>query len=730
MIRRNLLSFLFFWLMVGAGASAQLYFASGSALPVIENGDTIPLPWAGGLNFCQFSSMDLDLDGQEDLLVFDRSGDRIVPMIREGNTWNYNPAPAHNFPVLKSWVLAVDYDGDGRKDLFSSRGNGIVVYRNTSGSSLSFTEMTPGTTLQTNYGLSDVNLYVLARDLPAIEDLDGDGDLDILTFVTSTQVEFHRNLSVENYGTRDSLVFELADGCWGNFNESSSSNTIDLGVTCKTNNTGGPQPTGIQQHAGSTLLALDLDADQDRELIIGDFQSDWLTQLTNGGSLANANMTAQDPFFPSYSMTAAVSSFPGAYFVDIDADGNRDLIVSPNLQNNASNLGSVWYYRNTSTDSTPYFDFQQNDFLQDRMIDLGEGAVPVFFDYTGDGLLDLFIGAFGRYDAWATFTPQFQFFENVGTNTAPTFLNDLSITGDYGTQVLPDGHSPAFGDLDGDGDADLLIGHQSGELSYFENTAGSGFAPAFSFQGTGFANIDVGNFAAPAMVDLDRDGLTDLVVGEQNGNLNYFRNTGSVGVPTFAQVTDTLGKINVSAAGSFGQGFSVPRFYDANGTWELFVGRELGTVFHCTDIDGNLSGAFTVQDTILTGADVGIRSAPAVGDLNSDGWPELVIGNYAGGVNLWMGIDPAVGEEEPIVEAGMYVTAYPNPAEEKLNLRVFGVLNVAVKWELWSMMGQRVKAGTMQGEEVQIGLADVESGVYVLLVKTAIQSQVLRLVVK
>ena len=729
MIRGNFLSFLFFFLLAGTSVPAQLYFAPSAAFPVIENGDTLPLAWAGGLNFCQFSSMDLDLDGQEDLLIFDRSGDRIVPMIRKANGWDYDPAPADNFPLLKSWVLAVDYDGDGRKDLFSSRGNGIVVYRNTSGTNLAFTEMTIGTTLQTNYGGSDVNLYVLARDLPALEDLDGDGDIDVLTFVTSTQVEFHRNLSMETYGHRDSLIFELADGCWGNFNESSSSNTIDLGVTCKTNSTGGIT-AGVQQHSGSTLLALDLDADQDRELIIGDFQSDWLTQLTNGGSLAAANMTAQDPLFPSYSTTVMVSSFPGAYFVDVNDDGDRDLLVSPNLQNNARNLGSVWYYENTSTDSTPYFEYVKNDFLQDQMIDLGEGAAPILFDYTGDGLLDLFVGAYGRYDAWATFTPLFRFYENIGTATAPIFKEDASITGDYGTQVLPDGHSPAFGDLDGDGDADILIGHQNGELSFFENTAATGNAPIYSFQSTGYSNIDVGSYAAPAMVDLDRDGLTDLVIGEQNGNLNYFRNTGAIGAPVFAQMTDSLGKINVSAVGSFGQGFSVPRFYDANGSWELFIGRELGTVYHCQNIDGNLSGAFTLADSALGNVDVGIRSAPAVGNLNGDAWPEMLIGNYGGGLQLWTGVDPAVGWSDINDNAGLYIKVFPNPATGWINLYVEGAVAGMVEWELRNVMGRLVGSGQQLGKRGIIEVSEYVAGMYVLTVKAAGQHKVVRVVVR
>ena len=611
----------------------------------------------------------------------------------------------------------MDYDGDGKKDLFSSRGNGIAVYRNTStGNVLTFTDITPGTTLQTDYSGSNVNLYVLARDLPALDDIDGDGDIDVLTFVTSTQVEFHRNLSVETFGHRDSLIFELGDGCWGNFTESSSSNTIDLGVSCKTHSTGGPVQNA-PQHSGSTLLTLDLDADQDRELIIGDFQSNWLTQLTNGGSLSSAHMTAQDPLFPSYSFSVDLSSFPAAFFVDVNFDGNRDLIVSPNLQNNAKNLNSVWFYENTATDSTPYFDLQQTDFLQDQMIDLGEGAVPILMDYNGDSLVDLFVASYGRYDAWATFTPLHRFFRNVGNATQPVFEEDTTISGDFGMQTLPDGQSPALGDLDGDGDVDLLIGHEEGEISFFENTAGVGVSPVFAYRGSNFENIDVGNYAAPALVDLDRDGLMDLVVGEQNGNLNYFRNTGSLGAPAFTQVSDSLGKVNVSPSGTFGQGFSVPRFFEVNGMWELMVGREAGTLLHYQNIDGNLGGPFALVDTFVAYADLGIRSAPAVAELNGDGWLDLVGGNYAGGVSLWLGIDPAVGREEEVLEERIKLKVWPNPVGEVLYVELGGKSRTNVEWKILDLFGRCLLRGEGAGKRLTINLESVSDGLYVVEVK-------------
>jgi hypothetical protein len=80
----------------------------------------------------------------------------------------------------------------------------------------------------------------------------------------------------------------------------------------------------------------------------------------------------------------------------------------------------------------------------------------------------------------------------------------------------------ALGDVDRDGDLDVIAGDEAaGKFHYFENT-GTATAPAF-VQRTGSANLldgeDVGLNSSPTFVDLDADGDADLVSGERNGAL-------------------------------------------------------------------------------------------------------------------------------------------------------------------------------------------------------------------
>jgi len=292
-----------------------------------------------------------------------------------------------------------------------------------------------------------------------------------------------------------------------------------------------------------------------------------MPMLINGGTSVNANssMISQDSLFPSYDIPIDLRVFPAAFYEDVTNDGNRDLIICPNTDNQSEDDNSVHYYLNTGTDSNPIFLFQQDNFLQDQMIDVGTGSTPTLFDHNSDGLLDIVLSNFGAYDKITdTHIPSISLFENTGTITKPAFN---LVTTDYmnlSTSGIEKNMIPTFGDLDGDGDEDMIIGDYNGVLHYFTNTAGAGNTANFSLTTPQMTDIDaltidVGLHAAPTLIDLDSDGDLDLVVGERNGNLNYYENT-STSSPAFNHITDSLGHVRVQYLGS-SVGMSVPRFF-------------------------------------------------------------------------------------------------------------------------------------------------------------------------
>ena len=75
-------------------------------------------------------------------MIFDRSGNRIIPFINNGlsNNTDYTYAPSYikNFPTLQSWALLLDYNNDNKNDIFTYTSGGIAVYKNISNFSLLF----------------------------------------------------------------------------------------------------------------------------------------------------------------------------------------------------------------------------------------------------------------------------------------------------------------------------------------------------------------------------------------------------------------------------------------------------------------------------------------------------------------------------------------------------------------------------------------------------------------
>ncbi len=407
---------------------AQEHFRFDNLTVINESGDTIKNPFAGGFNAPQFSEIDLNFDGVKDLFVFDRDGEIIKTFINGGAAnkvdYTYSNDYWNRFPELQNFALLRDYDCDGKEDIFTGTSAGMKVYRNTSNSfdGIQFELVT--SLVLSDYGNSGLlNLYVPSTDIPAITDMDGDGDIDVLSFgVWGTMVEYHENKSMDLYGTCDSLAFATSTTCWGNFAENSQNNSVTLGTSCK--GVVGYDPDSIYNgiHSGSTLLAIDMDADGDKELMLGDVSFPNIVALTNGGTNTSANITAQNPAFPSSTTPVNLYIFPALYYLDVTNDGVKDLIAAPNAANISENFTSVWFYKNSGTNDAPIFNYVQDDFLQDQMIEVGEGANAIFEDVNQDNLQDLIIGNYGYYGT-PDFTSSLAYFVKTLANQTNLFLD-------------------------------------------------------------------------------------------------------------------------------------------------------------------------------------------------------------------------------------------------------------------------------------------------------------------
>jgi Secretion system C-terminal sorting domain/FG-GAP-like repeat len=707
------------------------------------NGTTVlKMALAGGLNSPQYNSLDMNADGKQDLFVFDRVGNVALPFINNGtaNTVDYRFASEFlpNFPTMNDWALFRDYNGDGVADIFtySDRGGGIRIFKGKIvNQKIQFDRLQLGTNGNIlNYPLSNgfkVNLYVNNVDIPAIDDIDGDGDLDILAFeVGGGHVYWYKNLSVERNFKKDSLIYELADDCWGRFYDNGFQPSVKLGTeTACATSLKGKNGSGISiiRHPGATLATYDKDNDGDKDLLIGSVSYANLTGLTNSGTKQQAWMSAQDNRFPSNTEGVNLSVFAAPFFNDVDNDGKIDLQVAPNSTLFVENLNCSWFYKNTGTSQIPNFVLQQKDFLNKDMIDLGSGSNPTLVDVNGDGLLDLIVGNYSFFMENNARDARLFYFQNIGTASTPKYKLESDNWLNFKQYVSIDvvGFAPTFGDLDNDGDLDLIVGEDSGTMFYGENKAGAGKPLSIPSITPVWKGMKGGSACHPTLVDLNRDGLMDIVTGTRNGVLFYFQNKGTSSLPDFnATPNDSkLGRIIIGELGS-PTGYAAPTFIDFKGKYNLFVGSEKGQIWHFDSIENRINDTFRLRDRDFGLLREGGLSTPFFRNINGDSKLEMVVGNNRGGLSIfktYFNFDGTTPTQD--IDNQLVVNVYPNPFLNNLQVEISKkeIFKGRIKFHLINMLGQIVHVETADNSTLQLNytlnLKDVTKGFYLLKIE-------------
>lgn len=756
---RTVLFLPFFFLLASLPSGAQvLQQFERLQAPVLVNGQLLREPFTGGMNAPQASAADLNQDGLLDLVLFDRVGFVVLTYINTGlpgaDAYRYAPEYACNFPTLNDYAILYDFNRDGAYDIFCcSHQVGtqeIQVYQGFfDGGQLHFKPFyfnypTCATCnpLYVYYPDADQpgfwnNLAIARSDIPGIEDVDGDGDVDIVAFEfgLSTSLFWMRNTSVESGFGPDSLHFVLEDVCWGRIYESGIERCSPLmspnPAVCASPLTG-PMDTEERHnlHPGASLMLYDQEGDGDMDLVMGGINFDCLAMLTNGGTPGNAWFTQQDSAFPGYDVPAELPIFVGAYYVDLTNDGRKDFLACVNNPTSGEDRNGMWLYANTAPQGH-YFELQTQRFLIDRTIDLGTAAHPAFADVNADGLPDMVVGNSGFYTPASSNNARLYLFLNTGTADVPAFsLTDDDWLGF--ADFAPDEYdfSPAFGDIDNDGDVDLVVGSFTGFFFVYLNQAGPGNPLNLKRDPSPmWTDINPGLSTAPAIIDLNKDGLSDLILGERNGNLNYYENTGSAGAPVFAgtPTLTNLGAVNTRAPNEF-VGFSVPMpVQRPDGTTWLLVGTQSGGLQLYRDL-APTSNPFPLESPSWGNLDEGNRSHPALADLDGDGTLDMVVGNRRGGLSLFRTelADCTTSTQTGPEPSPVVFTVWPNPATDKVWVST-GAAEPFL-WRAGDVQGRIRANGQGEGPVAELSVGEWAPGVYLLEVQTARAIGVVRLV--
>ncbi|MDI6751739.1 MAG: VCBS repeat-containing protein [bacterium] len=341
---------------------------------------------------------------------------------------------------------------------------------------------------------------------------------------------------------------------------------------------------------------------------------------------------------------------------NFDAQKHYDLLIG-----GANGKVLVAKAINPMTENTaPVFEQAQELRANDLVISKDYSA-PYLFDIDEDNLPDLFLGD-KHGQVW--------FFKNIGRQDMPIFSEGTLTL--VGSQTLDVGQyaKPVITDWNGDGKKDLICGNETGNILLFPRgteTLGTGtyipkFLKAETIKVSG-ADIDIGAFASPFIVDWNNDGGKDLIVGEAYGNIRLFINTNHSPSepPSFnaSQYVDGDPEpINIG-------GYSKPQVIDWNndGKKDIVVGEEFGRVAlflnSGKDEDPLFTGEFFfLEKTGTTTSEIKLKStSPYPCDWNNDYKKDLIVGDAYG--YIWVFINSGT-DDAPIFNKGTYAVKSGN----------------------------------------------------------------------
>jgi hypothetical protein len=364
--------------------------------------------------------------------------------------------------------------------------------------------------------------------------------------------------------------------------------------------------------------------------------------------------------------------------------------------------------------------YQTKAFLQNEMIEHGTAASPHIVDLNNDGLLDLIVSNFYAYKATNLKESRLAYYQNTGTIGNPKFtfvdVNFLNLAqSNLGLRLFP-----SFGDLNGDGKTDMMIGLENGSLAYYQNTS-TGSNPTFAAPILNFADqlgtaISTGQYASPQLFDLNNDGKLDLILGKKTGELMYFENTGSLSNPSFTLINSELGLVDTDSLTP--DGYSVPHFFRFQDTTYLLLGAHDGAIHFYDSIDGSFGSGLSFHersaDFLGLKAAIGAYSSCFIADIDQDNHLDLFVGQDLGGIFRLEDQPGSTMTIEEEVTNELHV--YPNPATTEIT--VVSDRNTE-EMDVYSFDGKWICTWEISPGTTIFSLSDFEAGFYILKGRTS-----------
>lgn len=580
-----------------------------------EEGDQIAHPFLGGFNVPRPQLADADGDGDLDLFL-QEIGDRVMFFENIGGA---KTEPSFRWVTdrfaglsVGEWFRFVDVDLDGDLDLLAEQPFSYLrYYRNDGGAG-------PASYVLAADTLKDVDgtpIFSDRQNIPNAADIDCDGKLDLLIGRLTGTITRYEAADVDESGVPRFIYV------------TDSFENIEIVAEIQGS-----------LHGANTMALGDIDLDGDHDLLWGDFFEAGLLLIENTGTCERPVLRGQPKPFP-LANPVATSGYNAPALGDLDLDGDVDLamgVLGGAFNPNRSTVENLYFLRQTDDG----FEVASPRLIQ--TVDVGSESIPALADLDGDGDYDLLLS--NKIEPGDTRAGRIFVFENTGSASSPAFTaRGLAPGMDQAYH-----YAPAFGDLDGDGDLDMLLGQWRDEIAYYRNDgpalrstadpaqphANASQAiyaqtlPRWTIVDSVAAELTRGSNTTPALGDLDNDGDLDLIVGEASGVLNYYRNDGDSQRPDFQLVSDNYLDIDVGRR-------STPTLadLDGDGDLDLGVGSESSGLFVYMNEGTPFAPKFVESDPLA--AELPSFAAPVFVDIDADGDLDLISGGGGGGVVIY-----------------------------------------------------------------------------------------------
>ncbi|MBT3227962.1 MAG: T9SS type A sorting domain-containing protein [Candidatus Marinimicrobia bacterium] len=570
----------------------------------------------------------------------------VTAVICQAQMWQqndqiFNPSGIPSLPF--SQPRFADLDNDQDMDMILGNISGPPLYFENTGSQTS-PHFQVGESLFASVQELDCEIGVCA-------DLDADGDLDFISGgYTGLQL-------YDNTGTSNAAVFEKVDGFFDGMSLGANpvphfadmDNDGDMDMVIGLSESGAIH---YYQNYGTTEDAIFMDGTQEVWFDVGLYAYPWFSDLDVDGDFDL--LVGRDGYgFYYYQNTGSPSAWNwiltstqfsglgGATYwnspclVDLTGDGKQDLV-------HGTASGPLKYYRNTG--SLTSASWSEVTSLFGGVIDVGGASNPEFIDFDDDGDLDLLSGSQGG---------DIKYYENTGNASGPAWTANHAQFSSIDHSIYS---AVAAGDLDTDGDYDLVVGDLSGNLYYHRNT-GTGFV----LESAEFSGINVGGWSSPRLYDIDQDSDLDLCIGREDGQISYYENTGTSLDALWTENTDFFSGLDVGSNAVLSLGD-----INLDGNLDMLVGKG----FRAVKYFSYENNSWTEYPDSLSAFTFGQNATPALADLNGDGDLDLTVGNYDGTFNYFENLNiVSVGNEGVQPNSPTLYAAYPNPFNPAVTIR-------------------------------------------------------------